>query len=325
MIHYKNFILLFICLFISASAYAEPSPQDKLEQITRELKLNGFSQINNAITDLNELLVVSPDFLPALIAVANSLQIRYQYGNQDVEDIKQSLVYLNRVIELDSTQLEAYQRRALAFLNLNEIEKAQQDIDTALKLNSGNADLWLLKIESFLAQGSTEQAVEAAKLALSEKLDVEDKAYIIGEVFYAAQYWQQALRFFGLSKQESSKLLLAKGFCYENLQQYDNAIAEYQKAISTGNESIAILLRLAALQLRTKNSQAAHATVRDLMKVDAENIQAWRLSALVYEQQANVFRAKAAWAKVKQMSDSEQLKTYYDEAVERMQKLSEFH
>ena len=298
-------------------------PQSEYRRIIDNLTDKGFSEIDKTIADLQLLVSANQNFVPALMAMANSLQLRYQFGKKNIEDVRLSVSYLDKVVELSENPVEAYHKRALAYLNLSKFEKAHNDLDAALKLAPNNIKLLALKIESFLAESELEQAVSVANASIAQP-SFNGKEFEIGQVFFAAQQWQSALDFFDRSNQANAELYFAKGYCYESLQKYDDAIKQYDLASKQEPGNVLVLLRLTELELKSKQFDKARATAKSVLKLQTDNVYAWRLMAFIYEQQANVYRAKAAWSRVKQIASDTKNKTYYDESVARIKKLSEF-
>ena len=128
----------------------------------------------------------------------NSLIALGVYALND-DDLEIALEYLNKAIECSPKNGDAYKIRSIIYTNLNNFPEAITDIDTAIKQNSDDTDLWLQKISLHKKNNDS----TAASKAYSEWVDLapEDPSrhFAYGNYLFSIQDYKSAEKQFTLS------------------------------------------------------------------------------------------------------------------------------
>jgi len=86
------------------------------------------------------------------------------YSNSD--DHENAVKYWTKFIQSDKSNFDAYFERCQSYFELNKINEALQDIESALKINTRRSDLYINKGIGYLKLGDKFEAKSALSMAV---------------------------------------------------------------------------------------------------------------------------------------------------------------
>lgn len=128
--------------------------------------VRGYAYLNN-----NNALAAIKDFVRATEIAPQSAEAHQGLGlaNAVAEAHDEAFAHLNRAIELAPRSALAFAYRAYVYKLIQQVDVAQKDLDTALKLDANSAEVLWASGEIDEARGRTDAAIKALRKARSLK------------------------------------------------------------------------------------------------------------------------------------------------------------
>jgi tetratricopeptide (TPR) repeat protein len=268
------------------------------QKIVDTLITEGYAAVDQAIPQLAQIISDDPNYLPAYLSLVDALQVRYQFGGGDKDNLAQAYKMLSAALQQSPDWAEAYQRRALVLLSLGDIVAGVADLEQAISLQPTTIDAWALKVEVLLVQQARSEAQAAAYDALSYQQDINNGARELSEVFFAAQEWEFALEFLGMlsgEASESAEVYFQKGFALESMDSREEAVRAYANAIQFDSTLRAPYLRLGVMLIENNDAARARQVLAQLLRESPEDVDALNLIAQAYVAEGQDLRARALW------------------------------
>lgn len=137
------------------------SDTESVNQYTRAYALLGQREYVDAERQFNTVVQLEPGFAHGWDGIGQALMFQGEF--------EESLYYFDKAIELRPTLATAYSHRALARVNINDLEGALRDAKQAQRLDDSEIDpyivigrVYAIQGESFLALENFNKAVELA-------------------------------------------------------------------------------------------------------------------------------------------------------------------
>jgi tetratricopeptide (TPR) repeat protein len=159
---------------------------------------------------------------------------------QNEKDSSKRLQLLNKAIELDSTKWEFFFDRGTLFIEMNEHQKAIEDLNISLKLNPSDSIIYAILAYCYYKIKEIENAIKYA----NQSIELDPK-YING-YFYLAFYQQQkgdfkkALDILNKAlaiENTNSKILNTRANLYRKIGKVPEAYSDIYKAIEINSKS----------------------------------------------------------------------------------------
>jgi len=124
--------------------------------------------LQKAIGYYKESIQLQPDFAPVYSSLSNALGSMASMGRGDAIELNQQAEEAAlKALALDPTRGEAHAVRAFSYCFFHyDMDKARSEIETAIKLNPGAADVHGIAAMYFLAVGEYDRALSESSLAV---------------------------------------------------------------------------------------------------------------------------------------------------------------
>jgi len=147
----------------------------------------------------------------------------------DLDDKQKAIRDFSKAIELNpKVALEAYDYRSLIYLALGKWQEAIGDLDMYIKLNPKNSNIYIRRSFAYIALGDMTQASWDAYTRLGDLRRAK------GDWDKASESYRQAIRDCDKGIELNPKSVSSyynRGLCYLNLKDYRQAIEDFNKTI----------------------------------------------------------------------------------------------
>jgi len=218
------------------------NPQNK--QAKQEM-LNVISGTSNA-TALNYLAQLS-----TTMENDADIQYRYAYFLHKNKDYNLALNYYNKSLNLNSNNLDAY-------LNIASIYKLKNNIDSAV--NTLNKAQTLYPNNEKIAQ-TLKEYTEEASFSLIQKAAKQ----------YEEKDYENSILTYKSIKNPTEDVFLGIGACYQALEQYNDAILYYKKALDLDQSNPTSHYFLGLAYLYNGDFQNAEISLKKALELDSVN------------------------------------------------------
>jgi tetratricopeptide (TPR) repeat protein len=304
----KNPLFLIVILFLLAipSAACANEVDERYRDTIQHLEEQGYAGIDQAIVTFDDIVAGSPEYWKAHLGLANAYLLKYEFSEHKKNEwLEQALVHLDVLIKNRQLLLEAYFRRGLVRLNLNQITEAKTDLQQALEIKPAYLEAHLIFLQLLLSHNEPAQAREKAAAWITNYPAASPAAQKFGDLFYAAEDYETAVRYYDKALQQHPKesaLLMSLGRCYQKLGQDDKGSDVFKKVLLlTPDNHEARFLYGVSLSNRDM-LEAAIEQFERYRKDFPKEISALNNLAVLYEKTGNLLKAKLMWLKVKELS-----------------------
>ena len=203
------------------------------------------------------LLIVSSSYVFATESKEIELSARQWYNNAEQlmrnMDYENALVAYNKAIQLDPKYGKAYAGRAGAYGGLKKYDKEIKDLDTAIRLDSANADYYYYsKALTYNVLHDYKRAIENINKSIEIKGRIQ--YYVIrGYIYQCMENYLLAQKDYGFVREKDFYNFMAiTGLAEiaEKEKRYEKAVAYYDELISHDEEYISLSGRKASLLLK---------------------------------------------------------------------------
>lgn len=178
--------------------------------------------------------------LPACHQQSSSHYLKNGSAKYQLQNFQGAIVDLDRAVELDANNAEAYYLRALCYSNINELDKAEVDFSKTISLQADYKEAYFNRaFYIYQKNGSYQKAIEDYNMFLQLKPS-EYVAFALnnrGWSEYKLGMLNEALRDINQSVKKSDQNDLAfrnKAIVLFAMDSLDAACLSYQKAIELG-------------------------------------------------------------------------------------------
>lgn len=256
---------------------------DKSDDISRMLiKANNYIQLRNdfkAIELYNQILDKDSSNLEALFNISLSLQ--------RIENYDASVDRLTKFISLQDNEPQAYIRRGNSYYKMQKYNKALMDYNKALELNPNKA-------EAYYHRGLTFHVLQNYKAAIDDYSKAIDLAPNNSQlynnraaVYVDLQQYSKALEDMSkaLSLHQDAHKYYNRGMLYEKMNNLDNAIDDFTKALEHNPEYKQVLNSRANTYRLQKKYELALEDANKAVKIDPSFSIAYGTLAEIYAEQ----------------------------------------
>jgi len=149
----------------------------------------------------------------------------------------EALPYLQKAVQLDPGNAEAYLNRGALLYRFDRQEEAMQDLDKCIALKGDFTHAYKLECKIYFVRGQLDKALEAITLALKHTNDATERAEGLrtrGKLYTESHQLDKALNDFNTAiaiEPKNSTNFKQRGNLYMRLNQYDKAIADYTSGL----------------------------------------------------------------------------------------------
>ncbi len=198
-----------------------------------------------------------------------------------------------KAIELDPDDDKAYIQRALAYIQLNDFEKASLDFDRALVFNEKDGGLYYLSGNSYYLLGNNEISLDRLSKAISYKNNFQEAFKVRSLVLMELRRYQEALDDCrkSLKIKEDAKGFYNLAMVYEKLEMFPEAEEAYRLSIDENPRIIETHFALASLLYLTANYPDAYTSISQVLQLDPNMLEGILLQAQILAAQKNYPKA----------------------------------
>jgi tetratricopeptide (TPR) repeat protein len=229
------------------------NPKFVAAYIGRGLSEHALGQYNKAIENYNRAIVLEPE---NAIAYQNRGASRHGLGQY-----KDAIMDYDYAIGLDPKDALTYNNRAVSKQHLGDYELAIIDYQTAIRLNSKDANIHHNCGECHYYQGQFKEAQEdfsqAIALDSSHLLAYVSRARLhetCGDIDQAQQDIREAINCFVT---ETYYHYAAHGFAYMKIEDYKNALEDFEMALAMNEKYLFALVNRARVKCLLGDKQGA--------------------------------------------------------------------
>lgn len=254
-------------------------PNEYYEYINRGNAYYSLNKDEESEADYNEALSMNPDAKYAIYGLGS---LYYDHGKYE-----DALEMFNKYLVYDETDMDAIMYVIDCYSNLGDNEEGIAFIDKKLETDSNNYDLLKAKGEFLNKIGNFEDAEAFYKEMMTTYTDPLEAGVLLGELYYNNSKYDKALDCF----MELSEDFPADGevnswiiYCYEALDDFDNAMKFYQTTIDNGYESYEIYNAVGNLFLNKYMYMESVPYIEKAIKLNGEDSEPYNnmLYALYY-------------------------------------------
>lgn len=235
-----------------------------------------------AIHTLQYLLILYPERIPTLLKLAEFKHI--------VEDYDGSILTVNEVVRLDPQNAEAYFMLGMNFRALGDTVRAINSFQTAVELDSGLTDAWMILGDLYEAKNDPK----------------------------ALRYYDSAI----LSNPQSMEALHSKAFYLQNHGDIAGAKQIYRDIILKDKNYEGAYLNLGVLYMEQDSMDAAYEQFNILAGINPKNYMAYYMRGQVHEKKSRIQAAKADYESAHNLNSKDERVVKALERLSKMEKQS---
>jgi tetratricopeptide (TPR) repeat protein len=263
--------------------------------------------LDQARIHFQEAIKLEPRYIPAKLALAE-LQMAHGENATAVQTAEE-------ILKADPTNLPAHLLRSNGLMRMGEMQKAREEMATALKMYPKSNDVvfqlgqleYIEKnykqaeaafqaliqagdarglpgvMESKVAQGQWDQAIEAAQTQLKQAPDRGDYRLSLAKIYFRAGKYAESSAQYQMLIDKNPKvadLYVRLGESRENANDVNGAIEAFKKAKEIDSANFLPVLELALLYNRAGRDEEARKTYEEVIKLQPDNVEA--LNNLAY-------------------------------------------
>ena len=199
-------------------------------------------------------------------------------------------VQICRNILAKNSNGDAHHLMAVALTQLKKYNEALMEIDKAIKIDKSNISLYLFKGNIYREIKTYEQALSSFKIALELNKKNTEVLYWIAVTMYQMGQKKSALNIVNnsLMIEKNNKSILLKAKCLEDLQRFNEAMAEYDFLINKDEKDVKSLLAKSDLLRRMFKYDLALEYAVKAMNLEEKNINCYLIQSVIYKDKQNI-------------------------------------
>ena len=321
----RSFIMAVLILaggLTFGTAWAQ-SVEEVYNRTVQQLNREGFAGIDRALAVFEELTRKDPDFIRGYVSAADAYLLKYEFTERkDRQWLARALAYLETAAGKEKQNPAIYFKRAVIRFNLEQPDRAVEDLRKSMDLAPQYLDARLLYLQHLL---SVKNQVEARKFVDASVVNypgdpaplryLADVVFAGGDNEKAVELYQEVVRLVP----NAPNTYLAMGKAHLNLKQYPEAIASFQKALEQSPDLFEAHFSMAVAYGETGKFDEAVTQLEAYLRKTPGDASALNNLALLYEQTGDVTKARLNWLKLKDVAPD---KAYRERAEQHLQNLS---
>ena len=307
---------------IFGPAWAQ-SVEEAYSRAVQQLNREGFAGIDRALAVFEELIRKDPDFVRGYVSAADAYLLKYEFTERkDRQWLARALNYLDTAAGKEKQNPAIYFKRAVIRFNLEQPDRAVEDLRKSMDLAPQYLDARLLYLQHLLSEKRQAEARKFVDASLANYPGDPAPLRYLADVVFAGGDHEKAVELY----QEVVRLVpnapntyLAMGKANLNLKQYPAAIASFQKALEQSPELFEAYFGMAVAYSEAGKFNEAVTQLEAYLRKAPGDASALNNLALLYEQTGDITKARLNWLKLKDMAPD---KAYRERAEQHLQMLS---
>jgi tetratricopeptide (TPR) repeat protein len=231
-----------------------------------------------------------------------------------VED--ESVKEISNKIEAQPENAELYYQRANINFNHKYLDRAQSDIEDAIKFNAQNPLYYFLKGRILYSMNKTQDAANAYQSAIALKPDYQEAEMRLAELYYVVKEHTKSVDLLNTMLAQdpaNANVYCLKADNQRELKDTLRAIATYQKALELDGQYYDAAMQLGLL-LSAKKSKTAIEYFTTALRINPRSAEAYFGRAYYYQQTGAFQKALFDYRKVIDIDPSND-KSYYNVGI----------
>ncbi len=188
-------------------------------------------------------------------------------------ELEQAAIDFSKVIQIDSTYVDAYNNRGLTYSLLGNMEMAIADLDKAIAIDNDFAQAYLNRGTAYLNWNNPISAIEDFNRAIELDSNNPMAFYQRAIIYYNDREYEQAAKDLisasqrGLQKEDLFYML---GNCHYHMKQFENAAEYFTKALQLNPQNTTALNNRAMSYDKSGNKELAEKDRQTLREMNTE-------------------------------------------------------
>jgi tetratricopeptide (TPR) repeat protein len=151
---------------------------------------------------------------------------------QKTGDYKKALKYLNKAVEKDEYNIDAYASRGALLFTLEDYQNALSDFNIVKHFNPNRSEAYSAAGAALAAMGGYVEAKENIDRALELSPSNVQAVATLGGIYYQTKNYKEAIEQYtnAIALLPAANLYFMRGVCYQQYGMKDEAAADYQTA-----------------------------------------------------------------------------------------------
>lgn len=210
---------------------------------------------------LNNYTFAEADFLLYHARVPSDVKVLRNLARlmEDMLDYPAAIRYYTEYLNQKPGDVTLRKSRALAFASIDSTDAAVRDLNICLKPSANDTGIWLCKGNVYFDAMLYNQAIDAYNVVLLGNPEHRGALINRADAYTAAGRYEEAMRDYrSLSQKDryNPEYHFNLGFCALQLNQNQEAVLNFGKALDTGYENIGQLLTLRGVAFNNMQLQA---------------------------------------------------------------------
>jgi tetratricopeptide (TPR) repeat protein len=265
--------------------YANNIPEFTNTKYNKDLKIDPeFLKEDDFLVRQGEIALKKGDkqtafeaFDKAVKKFPNNNEAYYNRGKLYYErnQLPQALKDMNKALEL-AKNVDYYVARGTIYIKTGDLQAAMSDLTEAIKIDSTDN-----KANSYLGiaysqTGKTDLAIQYLRKAISRSKSDYFSNYILGRIYYSKGMFGDAIKSFSsafeycLDDNMASQILLLRGECYVNLNNFKSAMNDINEAIKLSPDNPLLYFEKGRLLLESGNNMEGIALLQKAEKLGSK-------------------------------------------------------
>ncbi|MBE9593113.1 MAG: tetratricopeptide repeat protein, partial [Proteobacteria bacterium] len=200
----------------------------------------------------------------------------------------------NEAIKLNSNYAEGYSNRGLAYAELNQYESAIEDYNEAIKLNPNLAEAYYNRGIAYAELKKYERAIEDYNKAIELNPKYAEAYNNRGIAYAELRKYGRAIEDYNQAIELNPNLVMAynnRGIAYAELRKYGRAIEDYNRAIELNPNLVMAYNNRGATYAKLKKYERATEDYNEAIKLNPKYVVAYSNRGLAYAELKKYERA----------------------------------
>ena len=224
-------------------------------------------------------------------------------------DFDGAVEHYSNTLRLDPTYVEAYNGRGQAYFNLQKVNEAYSDFNSAINSGLSSPKLFMNRGKCLVMTGKMTEAIPDFNKSLELEPMNPEVYFFRGFCHERAGQLDQAMADYGKAIEQNPKYmepLVNRGLLHYNNNKYEEAIADYTAALQINpNLAMALNNRANAYYL-TNQLPLALADASKCIETNPGYIRAYETRARIHQKMGNLFEASEDLRRLKELQKQPQ-------------------
>lgn len=230
-----------------------------------------------------------------------------------MDSIENYVERLTAQIENNPHEIKPYLDRALYFIHEKNYKEAHSDINSAIKVNGRDANIYLILSKLYQLSGKTQKSFEALSKAVKLAPDNPNINIRSAELYLSIKEYKRAFSYLNeaLTRYpEDHEAFFLRGKAFEELGDTIKAVEDYQSCVSINNQAFDAYVKLGSL-LSKNNNPMAEGNLYKAIRIKPRAIEPLMLLGKYYQDNNQPDKAMTAYQEIITIDSTYKMAHYY--------------